>query len=120
MARARVELRGSLTHVGGGRTFKKNAPQILTNASEIAYYKGQAGFSVTEMKDSPKAKAKAAPPPSDDSDESGSGDEEGYTDAELRAMTKADLVDLGKEMGLALSDADKKADLIAAILEHQG
>lgn len=62
MARARIELRGALSHARGGRTFKKGAPQIVTNAGEIAYYRSVGGFSVTMLEDDPPPRVKAPPP----------------------------------------------------------
>lgn len=115
--RARVELRGSLTHTAGARKFKKGSPQILTNPSEIAYYRAQGGFSVTMMAtEKAKAKGKPVPPP----EETG-GAEDGHTQASLNAMTKAELAGLAAdEFELMLDPEDmKKADMVDAILQAQ-
>lgn len=74
--RAKVELLGSESHTGRGRTIERGKPLILTNPSDIRYYQAQGGFSVTMLdqplpggkgKPVPKpAKGKAAPPPEDD------------------------------------------------------
>ena len=56
MAKARVELRGCMTHSGRGRTFKKGVPQIMTNPSDILYYQGQGDFSVVMLDDDPAPK----------------------------------------------------------------
>jgi hypothetical protein len=44
---AKIELLGCLTHHARGRNFRKNKPQILTNAADIQYYQSQSIFSVT-------------------------------------------------------------------------
>jgi len=59
MARARVELRGALTHTRGHRTFTKGAPQVLTDDAELAYYKAQSQFSVTMLEEPKPAPAAA-------------------------------------------------------------
>jgi len=70
MARAEIELVGSLSHTHLARKFKKNHPQIITNPSEIQYYKAQSSFKVTMLSTSesqeqyelkPKSKAKVKP-----------------------------------------------------------
>jgi len=60
--RARVELRGSLTHEHEGRRFKRGSPQILTTVSEIMYYQSQSGFVVTIL-DNGKDKRFTPPKP---------------------------------------------------------
>lgn len=110
--RARVELRGSLTHDHGGRVFKKGSPQILTNAAEIKYYQGQAGFSVTMLEG---AKAKAPAPVVDD-DTGGESDND-YSEADLRKMKKAELVEIAEE--LELDTEGTVNELIDRILEAQ-
>jgi hypothetical protein len=109
--RARVELRGSLTHDQGGRVFKKGSPQILSNAAEIKYYQGQAGFSVTML----DTKAKAPAPVVDD-DDTGESDND-YEEADLRKMKKADLVEICEE--LELDTEGTVNELIDRILEAQ-
>jgi hypothetical protein len=114
--RARVELRGSLSHTGMGRTFKKGSPQIITNPAEIEYYKSLGGFTVTVLPDV-KVKGKPTAPPPPDGDDDG---ESAYTEAELNGMTKAQLTEVAEEYELELDDAMKKADMVAAILSAQG
>jgi len=114
--RARVELRGSLTHDHGGRVFKKGSPQILTNPAEIKYYQGQAGFAVTVL-EGDKAKAKAAATPAaTDVDEDGDDLVE-YSEADLRKMKKAELVEIAEE--LELDTEGTVNELIDRILETQ-
>lgn len=94
--RARVELRGSLTHQGKGRFFKKGSPQILTNAAEVLYYQQQSGFAVTMLSEQSKTATKVVAPEPDDS---GEGDND-FNEAELRKMKKADLQEVAEELGL--------------------
>lgn len=67
MPKARVELRGSMSHTGNGRKFEKGKPQIMTNPSDIAYYQQQGEFSVTMLEEDDekpaKQKVKVAKPP---------------------------------------------------------
>lgn len=119
--RARVELRGALTHIGQGRKFKKGSPQILTNPAEIAYYKQQGGFSVTMMA-AEKTKAKATEPtkPADDGGGDG-GAEASYTEQVLQGKTKAELSELAAETWELELDPDtmKKDDMVVAMLKAQ-
>jgi hypothetical protein len=89
--RAKVELLGSETHTGRGRTIERGKPVILTNPSDIRYYQAQGGFSVTILEDAsakPAAKpvkggkpAKPAPPPvEEDSDDDDSDDDDSDAD----------------------------------------
>jgi len=114
--RARVELRGCLTHQSGGRLFKNGSPQILTNPSEIKYYQGQAGFTVTMLS---TEKAKAPEPATVETDDGDGGESDNdYTEADLRKMKKAELVDVAAELGL---DAEGTVnELVERILEAQG
>lgn len=57
MARARIELRGSLSHTVRGRVFKKGQPQIITNPDDILYFQQTDGFVVTLMNAAEKVKA---------------------------------------------------------------
>jgi uncharacterized membrane protein YfbV (UPF0208 family) len=61
MARARIELRGALTHTRGQRSVTKGAPQVITDANEIAYYKAQTSFSVTILEEPQRQVLAAAP-----------------------------------------------------------
>lgn len=95
MAKATVELTGSQSHTARGRTFRKGQPQVLTSASDIAYYQGQSGFSVLIHNEAPpKVKAKAAAPvasePEDDGEEDLDADDEGGEEGgEAEAPPKA-------------------------------
>lgn len=88
--RAKVELLGCETHQARGRSFQRGKPQILTNPSDIAYYKAQSEFSVTLLSDgTPKPAAKPAkaakrpaPPPEDDDDSEDDDTEDGDEDSE--------------------------------------
>ena len=169
MARAKVELMGALTHSGRGRSFERGKPQILTGASEIAYYKAQSEFSVTILaepvpvappkvamrpgvapsrvvprpavaaKVTPKAVAVAVEgEPEDtgeDAEEGAEGGAEGEGEegaaeeleanpvlkkAQLEAMTKAALVEVGKDsFGLVLNVDWAKPKLVGEILKAQ-
>lgn len=120
MAKARVELIGSLTHTAKNRTFKKGEPQILTDGAEIEYYKGQPEFGVTELREvKPKAAAAPPPPPEEDDEEEVEDAPVKHTAESLSKMSKADLITeaSGPPFNLALSPEMKKADMIAEMLQ---
>lgn len=139
--KARVELRGCLTHSARGRTCKRGQPFYTTNAADIAYYKAQGEYSVTMLAAPPAPKAKAAkpkppppPPPDDDDDDDDEEDgEEGEEpegeDEEPASHTKSDLERMNKEALAELAetsfsldlDPDKlsKPKMVAAILKAQ-
>ncbi|MFW9927888.1 MAG: hypothetical protein ACFFD1_00685 [Candidatus Thorarchaeota archaeon] len=113
MAKARVVLNSCSTYEGHGRKFVRGAPQIITNDSEILYYKRQAEFSVTmlqEIKATP-AKAKETPKPV----------KKVYTKSDLDAMTKTDLVRLGQseQFNLDMESDMKKPDMVKALMATQ-
>jgi len=137
--RARVELKGCLSHRGNGREFKMGNPQILTNPADIKYYQGQADFTVTVM-ESKKSKVRAEEESepeindvydeeeNDENDEEEDGeDEDGededeedgedYTEDDLNSHKKADLKNIAAEMGLDVNGT--KNELIERILGNQ-
>ena len=59
--RARVELRGALTHRRGGVTFKKGQAQTITDPAAVAYYKSTGGFSVTMLEEETYTRVKEEP-----------------------------------------------------------
>lgn len=146
MAKAKVELVGSLTHSHGARRFEKGKPQVLTNPSEIAYYRGQPGFSVTEL-DAPApkpgkaapakpTKSKVPPPPADedeaedlDEDEDdeeedeeeddGPGDGQVETKSASKTYRKSDLEKLNKQKLFTLATVDFKLELDKAATKPQ-
>jgi hypothetical protein len=117
MAKARVELLGSLSYTKGGRKFVRGQPQVITNAAEILYYQGQSDFGVT-VEDSPKAKA-AAPKKTDDGKGDGNDASTGLTEEQLSKMKKAELVETADELEILLEGNEKKSEMIEAILEAQ-
>lgn len=121
MARARIELRGALTHQApagaGGRLLKKGSPVIVTNPSHIDYYKSQSGFAVTLLKDKAKVAAKPAPEPETSDDGEGEGDS-GYSEAALKKMKKPQLQEIAADLELETEGATV-AELIDGILEAQ-
>jgi hypothetical protein len=121
MARAKVVLRGCQTFQAspskGGRKWKKGAPVVLTNENEIAYYKTQTEFTVTELGE-PKKKA-AKPEPDEGGGEDGGASK--HTKTSLMRMGKDDLMELAEDtFGLELEGDETKDDLAEAILEAQG
>jgi hypothetical protein len=68
---ARVELVSSLTHEWGGRAFKQGKPQIITNPTEIRYYRNQASFAVSMLDPEAKSKIEELPDSIDDDDDVG-------------------------------------------------
>lgn len=120
MARAKVVLRKCQTFQAapskGGRKWKKGAPVTLTNENEIAYYKGQSEFVVTDLGE-PKKKAAKEEPATDDG---GSGDDlsPGHTKSSLMRLSKDDLMELAEETyALELEGDETKDALTEAILE---
>jgi hypothetical protein len=61
MAKAIVELMGSVSYQRGPRLFVKNVPQLIEGAEEIAYYRSQEGFSVRDMEEAKAPPAKNEP-----------------------------------------------------------
>lgn len=130
MAKAKVQLRHCESFTGlSGIAWVKNQARTLTNEKQIAYYKGQPEFVVTMLQE-PKPKRPAAPPAPTGNEGTGGDDGGGegtdnppeLTEAKLKRMSNAELVDLAAErFELALDEDEmKKADLVAAILEAQG
>ncbi len=109
MARARVTLRGCITYqTPAGKTWKRNESRIVTNASEIAYFRNNTEFNVTDLPD-----AEPKPPPK-------SEDPKAYTASVLGRMAKPELVTLAaNRFTLPLEDDMRKDDMVTAILEAQ-
>lgn len=74
MVRARVELRGALSHTRGGVVFKKGQPQTITDPGAIAYYKATSGFSVTMLEEEAPPRVKAPTAGSDKAESSSAGE----------------------------------------------
>lgn len=114
MARAKVELTGSLTHTVRGRTFERGRPQIITQDSAIRYYQAQPEFSVTMIEPfhTPKgkppvakpAKAKAAPAPAPEADEDEADEEPEAEEAD------ADEAEADEDAGEAEAADDEDAE----------
>lgn len=59
----------------------------------------------------------------DDPDDTDGNDvtDEAYTESQLNAKTKAELLEIAAELGIeGVSDSNTKAEIISAILEAQG
>lgn len=134
MAKARIQLKGAMSHTARGRRVEKGKPFYTTNAADIAYYKAQGGFLVTmleEDKPKPAPKRKPAPPPEPETEPEGGdeGDDEesddltngSYTKSDLMAIKKADLATLAKDDFDLDLDPDNlnKSQMVAAILKAQ-
>ena len=144
--RARIELRGCLTHTYRGRTVERGQPFYTTNPADIAYFKAQSEFAVTILADkkparkpAPKPPKKETPPPAttsqEDSEEGESeeGGEDGsdeesedlsaasYTKSDLEKMNKADLAKLAEDDFKLKLDINNlsKPKMVAAILKTQ-
>lgn len=132
--------KGPLTHTGfKGRQLKKGASFTTTNPEEAAYYAAQPAFSVTVVKGKlfakPKEELEVVEPDEveTDSDDDSDDDEEdpegevkgGYERADLKKMSRDDLLALIKsddDLPLRVRDLPKKAgkrEIIDAILEAQ-
>ena len=116
MAKARVELVGSLTYDARGRNFTKGQSVIIDSDGDIAYYKAQPEFTVTMLKEvapaaaKPAAKAEATEPPEPPPSK--------WTADELNKRTKTDLINLaaGEPFNLALNNEMKKPDMVEAMM----
>lgn len=137
--RARIELRGSVSHQSKFRTCQRGKPWYSTNAAEIRYYKATGGFSVTMLAPEPRPKPVAAPRPEptgvveddgdgldEEDDDEGEEDESGpadstLTQAQLLAQNKTALAELALATFNLELDTDKlsKAKMIAAIMKAQ-
>jgi len=131
--------RAPLTHVGyRGRALKKGDSFTSTDPEEARYYQAQPGFSVTVQKGKltggKPAKVRAPEPPDVDDEESDDEDDEeeredevdgAYEKADLKKMSKGDLITLiddDADLPLSSDDLPKKAgktEIIDAILEAQ-
>ena len=119
MASANVRLLQGSSFDGGGHSFKHNGEtKIITNAADIAYFKGNARFKVTDMKPAaaPAASsAKKAPPqsPSQTSAEGGDGGPLPWKGN----MKKVDLVAAAMSRDIAVTEDDKVADIVQLLRE---
>lgn len=124
-AYARVELRDSASHRAAGYPdFKKGQVRYLTKPSDIAYFKGQSSFKVTDLEppaaepDAPskKGKGKAKPAAPSSAKPEGDGEDEGEDGPKFPqwkpSMNKTDLTAAAEARGIAVTDGEKKADLI--------
>ena len=135
-ATVRLNKSGPLTHTGrGGRTIKRGQKVTLTDPEEIAYYQSIGGIDVriTQGKLASRTPVDPEPDIEDDDDDTDDDDEgEGedevdglYDKADLKKMTRKDLVALADDdEELPLTKADlkglKKKEVIAAIMAAQG
>lgn len=109
MARARITLSGCLTYqTPKGNTWKRNESRIVTDPGDIAYFRNNTEFDVTDLPD-----AVPKPPPK-------SEDPKAYTAATLGRMNKPELVTLAAERFTLEVDPDsRKDDIVVEILEAQ-
>jgi hypothetical protein len=105
---AKITLRGSLSHTHRGRKFARGVPQIVTDASEIAYYKQQSGFSVKMLKEKKATKKTSSVKKI-----------KKFAKPDLQTMKKPKLVKLAEKRALLLTGEETKKDLIEAILVDQ-
>jgi len=128
MAKAEVELVGSLTHNSGGRSFVKGRPQVITNAAEIAAFKANSDFKVKMLSDAPEKAAKKAPskpkskpqaPPEPQEEQVEPEKKTEYTRSKLGSMRKADLIEIGLEHDLAFTGDETAKQMVEDILLAQ-
>jgi len=144
MTRAKVELLDCASHTGLGRKLLKGQPQIITNPSEINYYKNQSGIKVTmldevvviakpEIKVEPKVEPKIEIEEEKEvenfedeeeaisqDDYNNSEDEKSkYTRENLKGLKKEGLIEIASELGVFLDGSEKKKEMIDEILEAQ-
>ncbi len=135
MARARVELKGCQSYNDKARKFKKGEVQIITNPTDILFFKSLSDFSVTELQEiAPKVKkAKKKPVPEKivpkevapkeevlEDDDGETEDDIVYTKDELKEMKKRELVELATQRDLFLEGTERKSRIINVILDGQG
>lgn len=127
MARAKVELQMGVSHTWKGRKIQRGKPQIITNASDIAYYKVQPGFKVTMLEEAEKPQKKAAPKletpkepePVADNEKTQPDAPKTYTAKQLKEFTKPELAAIADELEIFLKGTEKKSEMIRAILKAQ-
>lgn len=142
MAKAQVELVGSLSINVDGRDFVKGRPQLITNSAEIVKFQARPDFRVKvlpeqtgkpEEKAAPKAesKPKAAPlpepveeptpePPAEEKPIPKSPSKgKKYTRTKLNQMRKSELVEIGLQFGLAFSGDESAKQMVSDIMLAQ-
>jgi hypothetical protein len=143
MATALVELIGSMSYTRQGRTFKKNQPQLITNAAEIAFYQSQSIFVVTARGETPKTDAEVPTPakiekpvtettkaviakaetPQAKAEASQPKKEQRkpiiHSKDKLKGMKRSELIEAASALVVFLDGTEKKEDMIAAILKAQ-
>lgn len=121
MTKAKVELVGSASHSGGGRKLIKGQPQLITNLSEINYYKGQSGVTVTMIEEVAPQKAKVKTPSKVEVKQKAKVETKvaKYTQENLKGVKKAGLIEIAAELGVFLDGTEKKKEMIVEILEAQ-
>jgi hypothetical protein len=136
MAKAKVELIEGASYNGRARAFVPGKPHIITNESEILFYKSKTGFRVTMLEEDKSAApvvpvpTKAAKPvkakaveTTEAEDEAEDDDKDGppsYSKADLEKMKKPDLLEIATGLGVDFGGPDAtKPKIIAAILKFQ-
>lgn len=110
--RYKVVLRGCETFSGRYGDWKKGQSQDV-DEGEASYYKGQSEFVVTELGDVPAVAAPASAPAAE------TEEPVLFTEAELKKAVKTELLEIGAQLGLTLSEKTSNAGLIRAILRKQ-
>jgi len=126
MAKAEVELVGSLSQTVGGRAFTKGKTQVITNAAEIAAFKANPDYRVKVLKDATEKAAKpkpkpAAPPPAAEPEktEEPAAEKPKYTKSKLGSMRKADLIEVGLMHDLAFTGDETAKQMVEDIMLAQ-
>ena len=119
-------IRGASYTTPFGIKVLKTKPLLLaTSDPSIAFYRRYPKrFSVTEGTPAPRVpmrRRRSAPPPEADTPSPGPPKPAALTEQDLKALKKADLVDLAVAAGCPVSaDDDTKKTLIAKILKAEG
>lgn len=112
MPTAKVTLtKGPRSHTHRGRTFVRGKPQTVTTASEIMYYQGEYGFSVTILGGRDKKK--------EEKQEEKQEKKIVYTKEKLDKKKKPKLVAIADKLDVPLTGEETKDELVEAILLSQ-
>lgn len=133
--RARVQLKGCASHVGRGKTVKKDQIFYTTNVADIAYYQSAGVFDVLiTPNDQDKPFVQPEPisnlqrnqfedvtPKSNEVIENNAGlVEEIYSKAGLHTIKKHEVIDIANDdFGLDVDDSMTKPQIVALILKAQ-
>lgn len=122
MASASVRLLKGASFNGRGYTFKTNGEtKLITNDGDIAYFKGNQRFKVTDLKGAaPAAPARKSKPPAPPQPSTNTSDDDAGGGGPLPwkgNMKKVDLIAAAESRDIAVTEDDKVADIVQLLRE---